>query len=305
MTEANDPRSSASDSSPSATGDEFPPARVLVVDDEPSVVDVFQEFLSGEGYELSVATSGEEALRVLPDARPDVILTDINLPGISGLEVMRFAKGLDPEVAVIVVTGYASASTAIEALRQGAYDYVTKPFELDEVHQIVERAIANRRLKAINRRLVQELREKNERLERHETELREKVRLATWQMTALYEIGKEIGASLELAPRLQLICAKAAELTGAQGAVVYLRNGETERYAPEAAWGATLPPREERSLLLPEGPGPLERAVHGEVCAARAAIRSLASSRAFPGSPSSPCSRSRSRPRWRPPACWS
>jgi two-component system response regulator PilR (NtrC family) len=125
--------------------------RVLVVDDEPSVVDVFQEFLAAQGYEVTVVTSGEEAIRVAPQLRPDIVLTDINLPGVSGLEVMRHAKANDPEVAVIVVTGYASAATAIDALRQGAYDYVTKPLDLDEVHQIVERGIANRRLRAINR----------------------------------------------------------------------------------------------------------------------------------------------------------
>ncbi len=247
--------------SASATGAEsFPPPRVLVVDDEPSVVDVFQEFLSGEGYELSVAASGEEALRLIPDVRPDVILTDINLPGLSGLEVMRFAKGLDPEVSVIVVTGYASASTAIDALRQGAYDYVTKPFDLDEVHQIVERGIANRRLKAINRRLVQELREKNEILERHETELREKVRLATWQMTTLYEVGSEIAANLELAPRLQIIGSRASELTGAGATVVYLRNPETDRWWAESAHGATLPPRDETGLVFGADGHPLSAA---------------------------------------------
>jgi signal transduction histidine kinase/CheY-like chemotaxis protein len=221
------------------------PARVLVVDDEPSVVEVFREFLSGEGYALSVASSGEEALKLIPEIKPDIVLTDINLPGLSGLEVMRFAKRVDPEVAVIVVTGYASASTAIDALRQGAYDYVTKPFDLDDVQQIVERGIANRRLKAINRRLVEELRQKNEILQHHEQELRERVRLATWQMTTLYEVGKEVGANLELAPRLELICAKAAELSGAPIAVVYLRNGETERLHIDAAHGVEVANRDE------------------------------------------------------------
>jgi signal transduction histidine kinase/DNA-binding response OmpR family regulator len=216
------------------------PVRVLVVDDEPSVVDVFREFLSSEGYQLSVAASGEEALRIIPELKPDIVLTDINLPGLSGLEVMRFAKSVDSEVAVIVVTGYASAATAIDALRQGAYDYVTKPFDLDDVNQIVTRAIANRRLKAINRRLVEELRQKNEILQHHEQELRERVRLATWQMTTLYEVGKEVSANLELEPRLALICSKAAELSGAPAAVVYLRNAETERLHIDAAHGVEI-----------------------------------------------------------------
>jgi signal transduction histidine kinase len=211
--------------------------RILVVDDEPSVVDVFQEFLSAQGYEITVAGSGEEALKLLPDLRPDIVLTDINLPGVSGLEIMRQAKTIDPEVAVIVVTGYASASTAIDVLRQGAYDYVTKPFELDEVHQIVERGIANRRLKAINRQLVEELRDKNSMLERHEQVLRERVRLATWQMTTLYEVGKAISANLELDPRLTLICSNAAELTGARAAVVYLHHPDDDGFTAAAAHG--------------------------------------------------------------------
>jgi signal transduction histidine kinase/FixJ family two-component response regulator len=218
---------------------------VLVVDDEPSVVEVFREFLSGEGYALSVALSGEEAVRLIPEIQPDLVLTDINLPGLSGLEVMRFAKRVDPEVAVIVVTGYASASTAIDALREGAYDYVTKPFDLDDVQQIVERGIANRRLKAINRRLVAELRQKNEILQHHEQELRERVRLATWQMRKLYEVGNEVSANLELAPRLQLVCTKAAELVGAPVVVVYLRNPETETLFVGAGHGAELAAHDE------------------------------------------------------------
>ena len=222
-----------------------PIARVLVVDDEPSVVDVFREFLSAQGYELTVAASGEEAVKRIPALRPDIILTDINLPGLSGLEVMRFAKSVDSEIAVIVVTGYASASSAIDALRQGAYDYVTKPFDLDDVHQIVERAIANRRLKSINRQLVEELRQKNEILRHHEQELREKVRLATWQMTTLYEVGKEISANLELAPRLKLVTSKAAELSGGRAAVLYLRNEETEECRIAGVHGLDLPPRQE------------------------------------------------------------
>lgn len=222
-----------------------PIARVLVVDDEPSVVDVFREFLAAQGYEITVAASGEEALKIIPTLKPDIILTDINLPGLSGLEVMRFAKGVDAEVAVIVVTGYASASSAIDALRQGAYDYVTKPFDLDDVHQIVERAIANRRLRAINRQLVEELRQKNEILRHHEQELSEKVRLATWQMTTLYEVGKEISANLELAPRLGLITSKAAELSGGRAAVLYLRHEETEECRIAGVHGLELPPRQE------------------------------------------------------------
>src|SRR5262245_22405918 len=83
------------------------PARILVVDDEETVAELCQEFLVGEGYDLRIARNGEEATRLLPQMRPDVVLTDINMPGMTGLEVMRFAKEADPEVCVIVLTGHA------------------------------------------------------------------------------------------------------------------------------------------------------------------------------------------------------
>jgi signal transduction histidine kinase/DNA-binding response OmpR family regulator len=215
-------------------------ARVLVVDDEPEVAEVCQEFLAGEGYELTVAASGEEAMRLLPVLQPEVILTDINLPGVSGLEVMRFAKSIDPDACVVVVTGYASASTAIDALREGAYDYVTKPFDLDAVHKIVKGGVEHRRLKVENRELIEELRRKNEILQHHEHELRERVRLATSQMSSLYEVGKEISANLELGPRLAVMTERAAEMTGAGVALVYVRLEGTEEFRAAAAHGAAL-----------------------------------------------------------------
>src|SRR5262245_20904693 len=217
-----------------------PPARVLVVDDEASVVEVFEECLSTQGYQLTMASSGEHAVRLLPTLRPDIILTDLNLPGLSGLEVMRAAKAVDPEVCVVVVTGYASASTAIDALRQGAYDYVTKPFDLDDVLQIVERGLANRRLKVLNRELLEELRQKNEILSEHEHVLRERVRVATLQMTSLYEVGKEISANLELDPRLAVICDRAATMSTAHAALIYLRRDQNDEFHPAWAHGVPL-----------------------------------------------------------------
>jgi signal transduction histidine kinase/DNA-binding response OmpR family regulator len=270
---APEPAAPARSGVPAPAGIEVEPAaRLLVVDDEPSIVDILQEFLGSMAYEVHVARSGEEALQRLPQVQPDVVITDINLPGISGLELMRQAKARDGEVAVIVLTGHVSAASAIEALRQGAYDYVTKPFDLEEVQKIVERAIANRRLRAINRQLVEELRQKNDILQHHEHELRERVRLATWQMTTLYEVGKEISANLELAPRLQIMAAKAAELSGGRGAVIYLRSEDTEE-ARVAAVHELAPPGEhdsihafdaERTLgFSPSEPAPVRRATGG------------------------------------------
>jgi len=235
--------------------DEPPPARVLVVDDEPSVVDVFREYLTSQGYRLHVAASGEEAVALIPDVRPELILTDVNLPGLSGLEVMRYAKQVDPDVCVIVVTGYTTASTAIEALRQGAYDYVKKPFDLDQVVHSAERGLADRQLKVQNRQLLEELRKKNEILQDHEQHLRERVRIATSQLTALYEAGKDINANLELGPRLAVIVTTAAVMAEGEAAVLYLRREESDEFRGAAAHGVELANDPANSVLFLPGVG--------------------------------------------------
>jgi signal transduction histidine kinase/DNA-binding response OmpR family regulator len=232
-------------SQPTGPGDSSlpePRVRVLVVDDEPSVADVCREFLSDEGYDVTVAASGEEALRLIPTLTPDVILTDINLPGVSGLEVMRHARSADPDACIIVVTGYASTASAIDALRQGAYEYVTKPFDLMAVQKIVKSGSANRRLKLSNRHLIEELSHKNEILSHHEQELRERVRIATQQLSRLYEVGKEISTSLELGPRLSVMVARAADMVEAPGAAIYLRDDTTEEFRAVAGHGIALAP---------------------------------------------------------------
>ena len=215
--------------------------RILVVDDEATVADVCREFLSGEGYEITVASSGEEALRVLPKLRPDVVLTDINLPGISGIEVTRHAKELDGEICVIVLTGHASTANAIDALRQGAHDYITKPFDLEAVHKIIKGGLAHRRLRLLNRGLIEELKATNEILSHHEQHLRERVRVATAHLTTLYETGKAISADLELGPRLQVICAMAAQSVKAPLALLFLKREQQGDFVAAAAHGLDLP----------------------------------------------------------------
>jgi signal transduction histidine kinase/FixJ family two-component response regulator len=218
-----------------------PPARLLVVDDEATVTELLQEFLTMLGYEVEVAANGEAAVALIPVYRPDAVLSDLNMSGLTGLDVMRFAQQTDEETVVILITGETTIAVAIDAIRQGAYDYIIKPFELEDVQSSVERALANRRLRVVNRQLVEELSQKNEILSHHEQELREQVRLATHQMRTLYEVGKEISADLELNPRVAAVAAKAAELSGAGATVVYLRVEETEEGRVAAAHGLEVP----------------------------------------------------------------
>ena len=215
--------------------------RVLVVEDDDTVADVLREVLLDLPYECVFAASAEEALAKLALEPPDLILTDISLPGKSGLDVMREARALDPEVAVILMTGYASVQTAIDALRQGADDYVTKPFDdIADLPVMVEKRLRNRRLRSENRALMEELRIKNEVLQRHEQELREKVAQATWQLGTLYRVSMEIGAGIDLEPMLRRIVETTAQIMAAPAAVVYLHNEETAEYRAAAAHGVVL-----------------------------------------------------------------
>ena len=219
-----------------------PPARVLIVEDDDTVSDVLREVLSDEPMELAFASSAEQALQLIADACPDLILADITLPGKSGLDVMRQARAIDPEVAVVLMTGHASVQTAIDALRQGASDYITKPFDdITEIPKIVRRHVGNRRLKVENRALLGQLQRQNDALQRHELELRDRVEQATRNLDTLYRVNMEIGANLELQPRLARVAEIATRLVSAAAAVVYLQTEDTNEFRRAAAHGVDLP----------------------------------------------------------------
>jgi len=107
--------------------------RVLVVDDEEVVRLGYRRVLSGDGFTVMAAGNGSEALALMADKRFDVVLLDLRMPGMDGLEVLRAIKERAPESEVVVVTGYPSIETAKEAVRLGAYDYLTKPVVPDAV----------------------------------------------------------------------------------------------------------------------------------------------------------------------------
>ena len=118
------------------------PSSVLVVDDEPVVLQLFSRVLSEKGLRTRTASSAEEALKLLEEGGIACVLADKNMPGMDGIEMLRRVREAQPHCAFIVMTGYASTDSAIEALRLGAVDYLTKPFEdLDVVAQRIEDAI--------------------------------------------------------------------------------------------------------------------------------------------------------------------
>jgi DNA-binding NtrC family response regulator len=133
---------------------------VLIVEDEDLMLELLGKILSGEHYRLHQAASAEQALKLLQDQSIDLILTDLRLKGMDGLRLLSEARALDPDIIVIVMTAYASVETAVEAMRKGAYDYITKPFINEEIRHMVRRALDQRRLSRENRHLKRELRER-------------------------------------------------------------------------------------------------------------------------------------------------
>jgi len=128
-------------------------AGILVVDDEFSVRDSLEHWFRRDGYRVGTAQSGEEALGSLQRERWDVVLADIRMPGMDGLELQRRIHRIDPEIAVIVITAYASVESAVQALKDGAFDYVAKPIDPDELSHLVKKAVENRRLRDENLKL--------------------------------------------------------------------------------------------------------------------------------------------------------
>jgi signal transduction histidine kinase len=148
---------------------------ILLVDDDPGNLSLCADILAHEGWIIRTARSGFAAEEILRSETPDLVLTDIVMPGMSGYEVVATAVRIDPEAVCIAMTSYGSLESALEALHHGAYSYLQKPFKSDELRHCVQRALEKRRL-------VKELRQRNAELERLNRELDSKVVEATREL---------------------------------------------------------------------------------------------------------------------------
>ncbi len=120
---------------------------VLLVDDEPDIVEILEMVLREEEMDVFTSKSGREALDVLRNRKVDVVVSDIRMPDLTGVELLRQAKQVSPQTAFVMMTAFASTETAIEALQHGAFDYLTKPFKMEELKSIVLQALRRRDLK--------------------------------------------------------------------------------------------------------------------------------------------------------------
>ena len=136
--------------------------RLLVVDDEPSMREFLDIMLSNDGYQVKTAGSGEEALELYRREDPDLVLTDVKMPGMSGLDLIREIHSFDPAAPIIAITAYACADDAIRAVKEGAYDYISKPFQIEDLRIVVRNALETRRLREENRRLRNAIEGKNQ-----------------------------------------------------------------------------------------------------------------------------------------------
>ncbi|HWO90249.1 MAG TPA: response regulator, partial [Gemmatimonadales bacterium] len=134
---------------------------VLVIDDESAILDTVRILLRSEGFDVEIAQGGRAGLDALSRMRPQIVLSDIRMPGVGGIEILKAAREQDADTPVILMTAQAELRTAIEAVNQGAFHYIQKPFSNDELVAIVRRAAETRQLKIENRSLRQEIRRRD------------------------------------------------------------------------------------------------------------------------------------------------
>jgi len=134
--------------------------KILVVDDEQSMREFLDIMLKKEEYRVTLASNGEEVLRLIEKDIFDLILMDIRMPKMDGITVLRKVKTLSPETIVIMITAYASADTAIKAMKEGAYDYITKPFKVEEIKLIIKNALEKKYLQNENLLLKQAVKDR-------------------------------------------------------------------------------------------------------------------------------------------------
>ncbi|MEQ8221618.1 MAG: ATP-binding protein [Candidatus Eremiobacterota bacterium] len=159
--------------------------QILVVDDVDSIRSFITINLECEGYEVFQAARGQEALKLIESIFFNLVILDIMLPDIDGLQILKFIRKVSPETMVIMVTGYASLDSSITAMKEGAFSYIIKPFELSELLITMRKALDKQRLSMENKQLLEELTRANKDLESSNVLLEEKVRERTKELEML------------------------------------------------------------------------------------------------------------------------
>jgi len=200
--------------------------KIIVIDDEKRMCNSLTALLSDDGYQVKAFQDSPEAAAAIRSEKVDLVITDIKMPEMDGLQILQVVKEVDEDIPVILMTGYASLESAVEAVSRGAYDYLLKPVEFTHLELAVNRALEKRRSYLARLQLLQELKLSNLILHRRIAEL-----------NALYEAGKSIGSAANLKELLRQIVALASSVTDAQVGSIMLLDGREQYLTIEAAIG--------------------------------------------------------------------
>src|SRR6188474_1125652 len=174
--------------------------RVLVVDDEKFIRDILADFLTMEGYAVRTADDGTQAVNELSRSNFALVISDLKMPKMGGLDLLQHVAKMQPEALTVIMTGFGTVETAIDAMKHGAYDYILKPFKVEEIVHIVQRGLEKQRLAAENLRLREAL--------------------------SLYKVSEAITASLSLDEVVITVLDNAIGEVQADAVVMWLDDGE-------------------------------------------------------------------------------
>jgi putative nucleotidyltransferase with HDIG domain len=199
--------------------------RVLVVDDEKFIRDIIADFLGMEGYIVRTAEDGVSATNELERARYDMVISDLKMPKMGGLDLLKEVARTHPDTLTVIMTGFGTVETAIDAMKRGAYDYILKPFKVEEIVHIVQRGLEKRRLSAENLRLREAL--------------------------SLYKVSEAITASLSLDEVIATVADSGLNEIRADLVMTWLDDGEGAFFSRNVSQAATFPENEEVGELDP------------------------------------------------------
>ncbi|MGE5692554.1 MAG: GAF domain-containing protein [Candidatus Zixiibacteriota bacterium] len=200
--------------------------QILIVDDEERICQSLTALLGREGYTIETATDGEAAVSKIDTTPYDVILSDIKMPKADGMTVLKKARAKDPEALVVLMTGYASLESAMAAVSAGAYEYILKPVDIEDLKRLIKRAVDKREVDMAKRTLMVELSEANQRLKREIS-----------QKEALYQAALSFSSSEKLDDLLERIVTLAAGVLGAKVGSIMLLEPEGKYLTIRAALG--------------------------------------------------------------------
>mgnify|MGYP001020478441 CR=1 FL=1 len=214
--------------------------KILVVDDEERMCHSLYELLTADGYDVTTAQSGKAAIELIREKQFSLVLTDIKMPEIGGMDILRAARDVDPEIIVILMTGYASLETSLEAIKSGAFEYLLKPVEFTQLEISVERGLEKRKASLARKKLLNDLQVANLNLYNRLEEI-----------NALYEAATSIGSSYNIRELLNKILKLAASVTQSDLGSIMLVDPTGQYLTIEAYIG--LEPEIAATVKLPIG----------------------------------------------------